>query len=334
MTAVALNYLSPSPRPYFLFMWLSAWSDLGLPRNRRWRRFAFALSNPPLSRAKNRNRRPTDAIFRRYLQLSDGAKSPGESGISGTTLLVWPELALPFFLTDRPDALAALAALLPDGTMLLTGAVRLERAAAGEPAHAFNSIYAIGDDGEILAAYDKVRLVPFGEFLPFQSVLEAIGLGQLSKSGGGFSAGVRRRTLTLANMPSFAPLIGSEIIFPGTATDPDSRPGWLLNVTNDAWFGNTPGPHQHFLQARIRAVEEGLPLVRAATSGISAIVDANGRVVASLNVGRAGVVDGDLPVSLSPTPYSLYGEWIFLGLLVASLSATTIGRMMADRSRN
>lgn len=292
------------------------------------------IVQPTIEQGKDSQQEDPERSFRRYLQLSDGAKSPGENGIGGITLLVWPELAVPFFLTDRPEALAALAALLPDGTTLLTGAARLERAGSGEPAQAYNSIYAIGDDGEILAAYDKVRLVPFSEFQPFHSVLAAIGLNRSSDPDRGFAAGARRQTLTLADMPPFAPLIGYEVIFPGAAADPDSRPGWLLNVTDDAWIGNELGSHQHFLQARVRAVEEGLPLVRAAKSGISAIIDANGRVVASLNFGRAGVVDGDLPVSLSPTPYSLYGGWIFLKLLVASLGTATIGRMIADRSHN
>ena len=275
-----------------------------------------------------------DAIFRHYLQISDGAISPDNSGVGDITLLVWPETAIPFFLTDRPDALAALGALLPDGTTLLTGATRPERAGASEPALVYNSIYVIGDDGEILTAYDNADLVPFDEILPFQSALEAVGIRQLTKRNGGFSAGARRRTLMLADAPSFSPLISSEIFYPGAATDPEDRPGWLLNVTNDAWFAGTPGPRQHFLQARIRAVEEGLPLVRAANSGISAIVDANGRIAASLDVGRAGVVDGDLPVSLPPTPYSLYGGWIFFGLLVASLGAATIGQLIPVKRRN
>jgi len=286
------------------------------------------IVQPAVEQVEKSREENEDAIFRHYLQISDGAISPENSGIAGITLLVWPETAIPFFLTDRPDALAALAALLPDGTTLLTGATRPERAGASEPALVYNSVYVIGDDGEILTAYDKVDMVRFGEISPIQSALEAVGIRRLTKRNSGFSARARRRTLMLADAPSFSPLISNEIFYPGAATDPAARPGWLLNLTNDAWFADTPGPHQHFLQARIRAVEEGLPLVRAANSGISAIVDANGRVASSLHVGHAGVIDGDLPVGLPPTPYSLYGGWIFLGLLVASLGTATIRQLI------
>jgi apolipoprotein N-acyltransferase len=275
-----------------------------------------------------------DAIFRRHLELSDAAASPERSGIDSVTHLVWPESAFPFLLTERPDALAALATLLPDGTTLLTGAARSERVDANAPAQIFNSVYVIGDDGEILDAYDKVRLVPFGEFLPFQSALESLGLRQLTELPGGFAAGPHRRSLALADAPPFSPLICYEIIFPDAATEPGNRPGWLLNLTNDAWFGNTPGPRQHFLQARLRAVEEGLPLVRAANSGISAIVDAYGRVTASLGVSRSGVVDGELPASLPPTMYSLYGGRIFIGMLVAAVAAAAFGQLTFVRTRN
>src|SRR5690606_15868363 len=160
------------------------------------------------------------------------------------------ESAFPFFLTDRPDALAALAALLPDGTTLLTGAARAGRAAADMEPYVFNSVYVIADDDAIIDAYDKVHLVLFFEFLPFQSFLESLGIRQLTALPGGFAAGPRRRTLSLANAPPVALLICYEIIFPGAVLEPGNRPGWLLNLTNDAWFGDTPGPRQHFLQAR------------------------------------------------------------------------------------
>jgi apolipoprotein N-acyltransferase len=292
------------------------------------------IVQPSIDQSEKWQEENRDEIFRRFLELSDTATPATPNGINEVNYLIWPESAFPFFLTDRPDALAALATLLPDGTTLISGAARAERAGAGEPPHIFNSIYLIGDDGEILDAYDKVHLVPFGEFLPFQSALEALGLRQLTEIPGGFSAGPHRRTMTLADAPPFAPLICYEIIFPGEATDPNNRPGWLLNVTNDAWFGNTPGPRQHFLEARLRAVEEGLPLVRAANSGISAIVDANGRAVASLGVDRIGVVDGALPVSLPPTVYSRYGDWLLVGGLAVAMAAAAIGRLRFDKRRN
>ncbi len=225
---------------------------------------------------------------------------------------------MPYLLISRPDALSEIGDLLPAGTSLVTGAIRSEAPEPGETGpRYFNSVEVLGDDGEILAAYDKVDLVPFGEFLPFQSRLESIGLRQLTEVVGGFTAGPRRRTLTLANAPPLGPLVCYEAIFPGAAIEPGNRPGWLLNVTNDAWFGNTPGPRQHFAQARLRAVEEGLPLVRAANSGISAIVDPYGRIVASMALGETGAFDGPLPTSLRPTLYAQLGDAIFAGLLLA-----------------
>jgi apolipoprotein N-acyltransferase len=275
-----------------------------------------------------------DEIVRRYLELSDSAPTPERAGIASITHLVWPESAFPFFLTDRRDVLAAIATLLPDGTTLITGAARAERGDAALSERVFNSVYLIGDDGEILSAYDKVHLVPFGEFLPFQSVLESLGLRQLTSLPGGFSAGTSRRSLAVAGLPPVAPLICYEIIFPGEVMPPGERPGWFLNLTNDAWFGDTPGPRQHFLQARLRAVEEGLPLVRAANSGISAIVDSYGRIQSSLGVGEAGVVDGELPVALSQTVYGRYGVWIFPIFMILAVVVATIRPGPRRFSRN
>jgi apolipoprotein N-acyltransferase len=276
----------------------------------------------------------TDAIFKRYLELSDTATSPNRSGVGSATLLIWPESAFPFLLTERPDALAAIAELLPAGTTLVTGAVRAEPASGDAARRVFNSVYVIADDGEILSAYDKVNLVPFGEFLPFQNFLEALGIRQLTELPGGFSAGSRRRTLALSHAPPVGPLICYEAIFPGAAVEPGNRPGWLLNVTNDTWFGDTPGPRQHFLQARVRAVEEGLPLVRAANSGISAIVDAFGRVLKSLDVGQSGVVDGDLPETLPATLYARFGDAIFWAMLAATVVISGLGRLTLQAKRN
>lgn len=262
-----------------------------------------------------------DDTVERYVGLSDS-----DGGLAGVTHLVWPESAFPFLLTERPEALAAIAALLPEGTTLITGAARAERIGEG-PRPVFNSVYVIDDEGEIAAAYDKVHLVPFGEYLPFRSWLEALGLRQLVALPGGFSPGQRLRTLEVQGAPPVGPLICYEIIFPGAVLEPGNRPAWFLNVTNDGWFGGTPGPYQHFLQARVRAVEEGLPLVRAANTGISAIVDPHGRIVASLELGQAGIVEGDLPQALAETPYGRLGDWIFWAAVVATCTVAGVGRI-------
>jgi apolipoprotein N-acyltransferase len=180
----------------------------------------------------------------------------------------------------------------------------------------------IDHDGSILSIYDKVHLVPFGEFLPFQSLLERLGLQQLTKVQGGFLAGDRRRAIASPRAPKFVPLICYEIVFPHDVVPEGERGGWLLNVTNDAWFGVSAGPHQHFQQARVRAIEEGLPLVRAANTGISAVVDPVGRVIRQLPLGSEGVLDSSLPRPLGRTLYSHAGDMpLALVLAVIGLAA-------------
>lgn len=188
----------------------------------------------------------------------------------------------------------------------MSGALRVERpepAADGsipetaQGIKAFNSLIAFGDGGRPIAVYDKIRLVPFGEFLPMQPLLEVIGLRQLTRMRGG-SAGPRPRPLlAVPGLPPVAGLICYEALFPDDVRDGPMRPGVIVNVTNDGWFGNTTGPRQHLHQARVRAVEFGLPLIRAANNGISAVVDGRGRVVALLNLDVRGVVDANLPAA-------------------------------------
>jgi apolipoprotein N-acyltransferase len=166
----------------------------------------------------------------------------------------------------------------------------------------------IDHDGSILSVYDKVHLVPFGEYLPFQDFLESLGLMQLTKVRGGYVPGTVHKPLPVPRAPAFLPLVCYEIVFPGEGVPRGARPGWLVNLTNDGWFGNSTGPYQHFQQARVRAVEEGLPLVRAANTGISAVIDPLGRVVASLPLGTEGVLDAALPQPIAPTVYARFGD--------------------------
>jgi apolipoprotein N-acyltransferase len=248
-------------------------------------------------------------VMSRYIALSDRASGPQSTGVGDITHLIWPESAFPFFLTREADALAQIAALLPDGVVLITGGVRApEMVPTDAVTRAYNSVYVIDDNGSVLSVYDKVHLVPFGEYLPFQDFLERLGLMQLTKVRGGFIPGDRRRTLEVPRAPSVLPLVCYEIIFPGEAVPLGERPGWMLNLTNDGWFGMSSGPYQHFQQARLRAIEEGLPLVRAANTGISAVVDPLGRVVSSLPLGAEGVLDSTLPRPIPRTPYARVGE--------------------------
>lgn len=250
-----------------------------------------------------------DWVLARYAELSDKAASPERSGIRDVTHVIWPESAFPFFLIWDREALTRIAALVPPGVTLITGAARPEEALPGrrEP-QVFNSVYVIDHEGAVVETYDKVHLVPFGEYLPFQDRLEALGLEAITRQRGGFSAGDRRRTLLVPGAPPAGVLICYEVIFPGAVTAADLRPQWLLNVTNDAWFGFTPGPYQHMHQAAVRAIEEGLPVVRAANNGISAVVDPLGRIVRSLPLGARDALDADLPRAIAPTIFARSGH--------------------------
>ncbi len=286
---------------------------------------------------------PQDAKFRpenrawilaHYLALSARAAGPDHLGLDAVTVLIWPESAFPFILSRDARALAEIGAVLPKDTVLVTGAARKEDGALTfAPGHAkyFNAIQVVASGGYILDSYDKVHLVPFGEYLPFQAVFDRLGLHQFVLIPGGFEAGSGQRLLVVPGLPPVAPLICYEAIFPGEAVPSGAateRPGLLLNVTNDAWFGTTTGPHQHFAQARLRAIEEGLPLIRAANTGISAIVDPYGRVMTELPLGAEGVLDGGLPQGIE-TP--VFAKFPFTSAFF--LWAAVLGLALAIRLR-
>jgi apolipoprotein N-acyltransferase len=275
-----------------------------------------------------------DEIMRHYLTLSDRATSPGSTGVVDATHLIWPESAFPFLLHRDAAGLAQLAALLPSGRFLITGAAREGEPLPDGSARRFhNSIHVVADDGTIVGTYDKVHLVPFGEYFPrfLDNALRGLGIRQFVHIPGGFEPGDRRVSLPIPGLPPVAPTICYEAIFPGAIVAPGSQPGLILNVTNDAWFGNTPGPYQHFAQARVRAIEEGLPLVRAANTGISAIVDAHGRVVASLPLGIEGVLDAGLPRAIPSPPFARFGNALVIALVLWCGLAALIARRAPRR---
>jgi apolipoprotein N-acyltransferase len=258
-----------------------------------------------------------ERIFLEHLQLSASNAAGLPDGLDGITHVIWPEAAMPFLPVDHPAARAAIGRLLPPGTLLIAGGLRAEAAPTGSTAarQIFNSLLVFGEGGGLLAAYDKVHLVPFGEYLPLQGALEAVGLQSLTRLRGGFTRGVAPRPLLhLPGLPALAPLICYEAIFPSAVVAGPERPSLLVNLTNDGWFGNTTGPRQHMQQARVRAVEEGLPLLRVANNGISAMVDGHGRVLVDLGLDQRGSADTGLPAPLPPTPYARFGDGLFLGL--------------------
>ena len=279
-----------------------------------------------------------DAIVDDYVALSRRDDQAKGIALADVTMLVWPESPFPFILSRQPEQLAKIAALLPPGTSLVTGAAREEDIPArdGERAHSdyYNTILVIGHGGRILDSYDKVHLVPFGEYLPFDALLRRLGLRNFVAVPGGFAPGRARRALEVPGLPPASPLLCYEAIFPGRAmTDAGPRPRFLLNMTNDGWFGVTSGPWQHLAQARLRTIEEGLPMVRGAATGISAFIDPYGRITGSLTLGDAGILDGRLTQPLPPPLYAIVHDRLCLLVFATTLAFLLVIRFRRSNRR-
>ncbi len=263
------------------------------------------IIQPNIAQAEKWRPEKRQANFQRLLELSGPPV--------GFTHLIWPETATPFFLGADPQGRLAAARVVPEGGLLITGSPR--RNGPGEPGlRLWNSVHALAPDGTVRATYDKHHLVPFGEFLPLRPVLEALGLAMLAAGKVDYSPGPGPSVWHLDGLPPVQPLVCYEVIFADEIAA--ERPAWLLNLTNDAWFGESIGPEQHFQIARARAIEQGLPLVRAANTGISGVIDAHGRVRARLELSTSGRIDSPLPRALAtPPPYARFGDALLLLLL-------------------
>ncbi len=259
------------------------------------------------------------AWFRRHLELT---RRPWKG--APPALIVWPESSVPYEV-EREDVRAAIAEVLPRGSYLLLGADRYAR--QDGRLDLTNSVYLLDDRGAILGRYDKVNLVPFGEYLPFRSILSRIGFKKLTRGTLDFRPGTGRTVFTPEGLPPLSPLICFEAAFPGRATDGSRRARLLVNVTNDAWFGRSSGPYQHFAMARMRAVESGLPLVRAANTGISAVVDAYGEVRAHLPLDTGGVLDAVLPPAIAPPLFARHPRLPWLLVVVLAGMVWVVDRM-------
>ncbi len=271
-----------------------------------------------------------DAILSTYLALSNRAKAHGARGLVDVTHLIWPETALPTILSRDPEALERIAGALPPNVVLITGAFRM-----GDPTPTearprfFNSIQVV-DHGEVIDNYDKVHLVPFGEYLPLSGLFKLVGLAAFVHIPGEFEAGVLRKPLAVPGLPPVLPLICYEAIFPGAVDRTKSPwPGLMLNVSNDSWFGTTPGPYQHLAQARLRSIEEGLPLVRAATTGLSAVIDPYGRILARLPLGATDVLDSPLPRDIPPPFFARHGLAALAGMWILAVAGALLFRRAA-----
>ena len=272
-----------------------------------------------------------ETIVKKYLDLSDRATSPTTTGINDTTHLIWPESAFPFILSQEPKIIQQISDALGDKAILITGAARQELPASSkERRRFFNSIQIVSKLGLAESYYDKIHLVPFGEYLPLAGLFEKFGLRQFVHMPGGFEAGSGPRHLSVSGLPLIEPLICYESIFPNEFDFRGPRAGVIVNLSNDGWFGETIGPHQHLAHARLKAIEEGLPIIRAANSGISAIIDPYGRVLKSLPLGAEGVLDGFLP---RPTQATFYSEYRFKIPLLLWIVVCTLS-MIGFRKKN
>lgn len=283
---------------------------------------------PTIDMAMKLDRSSRDEIFRTLLNLS---AAPLPADRPRPQLIVWPETSLPFLLTERPDALVAIGELLEDGQTLLAGNVRAEGQGA-EARRYYNSVVAVNDRGEITDAVDKLHLVPGGEYLPLADLLRQVGIERIVAIPTSYSAGTVRHPLTIADGLKAAVFICYEIIFPEEVNEGVQGADFIVNVTNDAWFGDTPGPYQHFRSAQIRAAETGLPVVRAANNGISGAIDSRGRVIDAFALNVRGTLDVTLDIPAPAPP--LLGDPERNGLVViASLAVVGLGMSLVQRLR-
>ncbi|CCG06811.1 apolipoprotein N-acyltransferase [Pararhodospirillum photometricum] len=261
---------------------------------------------------------------RHYVNLS------ARPGLEAVDAVIWGETAVPFALNLDDGARRAVQPAIPGGGVLIAGSVR--RTPAEAPLQIWNSLFALDDQGRIMGVYDKAHLVPFGEYMPAGDILP---LKKLTVGSTDFTPGPGPRTLDVGRLPPFSPLICYEVIFPGRVVAPGTpRPEWMLNLTNDGWYGHSAGPYQHFQIARLRALEEGLSLVRVANTGISGVVSPLGRVSPVLGLDVEGILDLSVPPPLSQVPlYGRLGEGFPVGLaLFCAALGIVLGREKRAKS--
>lgn len=265
--------------------------------------------------------------FVRHLTLSEASPFP-----KGELVVIWPETAVPYYLQQQESRRVLIGYMLPDNAHLITGAPRAS--VTGDELEVWNSLFVLDSEGRIAAKYDKAHLVPFGEYMPLRSLAARLGLEKLTAGALDFSAGTGPVTLSIPDIPAFSPLICYEVIFPGAVLADGRRPAWLLNLTNDGWYGDSAGPYQHMALARMRSVEEGLPLVRAAGTGISAVVDPLGRVRRKIALHQRGTIDSPLPKALTEPPlYARIGDVPAFALMALFFAMGLAGRGQHPRRR-
>lgn len=275
--------------------------------------------------AQQREKWHPDFVQTFFDRQLDFTSAPGN-----VDLIVWPEVAVPYLAGRRPDLDKVIATAAGNDKPVVLGIRRLEETGAGR--NWFNSLIVLDGDGEVIQEYAKHHLVPFGEYLPFPGLFDAIGLEALAANAGQFSAGPGPGSLSVADVPPFQALICYEAIFPAEILGGKDRPDWLLHITNDAWFGTFSGPFQHLDQARFRSIESGTPLARSANTGVSAMIDPYGRVLDQLPLNTAGYLDVALPKPIGQTVYSRYGDAPLLAFVAVLLVfVVALSRLVTDR---
>lgn len=274
-------------------------------------------------------------IMETLIGLSETRSSPDDPGLVNMTHLVWPESVFPFFFPDYPPALAQIGRMLPDDVTLLTGAPLQNWSDEDTPQTsdqpAYNALAAIDTEGEIVTSYYKSHLVPFGEYLPFQSFWRMLGINQFVPGTNGWAAGDGKRLMTPPGSPAFIALICYEAIFSGDLGADPADAGFILNITNDAWFDGSIGPAQHAYHARLRAVETGLPLVRVGNTGITMLTDPLGRITEQLAPQGRGVLDVVPDLKLSDTIFNRIGMWPFWIAILFGLAIAFVSRQRPKR---
>lgn len=299
---------------------------------------AYSLIQPNLSQRDINDPSRFEETFGRIARLT----APRDR--AGRRLVLWPESGVPDYLEggypqhyytrmtaggDPAYARWRIGQVIGPGAMLLTGAVNLE-IENGRAVGAYNSVMALTGSGEIVGRYDKAHLVPYGEYLPLRGLLEPLGLSRLVAGALDFIPGPGPRTLDLGPWGEAGIQICYEIVFSGRTVDPADRPDYIFNPSNDGWFGAW-GPPQHLAQARMRALEEGLPVLRSTTTGISAVIDARGVVRQHIGTGVAGRIGGNVPPAFEPTLFAQMGNWLPLGWALLALLAIAVAQARSRR---
>ncbi len=238
------------------------------------------------------------------------------SASSDVDMIVWPEATTSFDLAASDLARQYIGEMLQPDQLLLAGSSRIDFNRVESRRLFHNSLQVFDTEGEVEQIYDKSHLVPFGEYVPIKWFFNTIGFEQLTRARGALTPGGGLETIAADGAPSFSPLICYEAIFPGYVVGSGRRPDFLLNVSDDSWFGKGWGPRQHFVSAQMRTVEEGLPMVRAANQGVTAVIDPLGRIVKRLEPETEGAIDAVLPAPLAPTLYAMLGDWMSLLVLM------------------